>query len=223
MRIIDEMRKRPGKSCWLVVIALAVGGAAAAGQTAESQADEAFIRSLAESGGEPVDTRRLARLFFSVAATLEGGRSNVLLLGEGISLRDPQRESRIRVLRARYDEYAEAVTRLKRSATGLLDAPASAQRLYRTLMDGHQACWRFDAVVRLAATYGVPAGDRLAVLASSEACERLRRIAYQPRVEALVEQGLSDEHELMRENRALREELRELEQLLEELRRIEEQ
>lgn len=216
------MRKRRDSFLWLLVIVLGLGGAIAAEQADESPADEAFIRSLAEDDA-PVDTRRLARLFFSAASTLEGGRTSVRLLEEAVSLRDPRRESKIGVLRARYDDFAESVTRLKRSTSLLLDAPDSAARLYRTLMDGHHACWRFDAVVGLAATYGVPASDRMSVLASSQACDRLRRAAFQPRVEALVQQGLSGDDELILENRTLREELHALERLLDELRRIDEQ
>ena len=227
IKIMQDRRKAARIGCvaslWLGLAVLAPGEAAAATQHAEAQADETFIDSLGDPAGEAIDTKRLARLFFSAAATLEGGRSNVRLLEDGVSIRDPKRESRVRVLRARYDEYAEAVGRFKNSATRWLDDPASAELLYRALMDGHQACWRFDAVVRLAANYGVSANGLLAVLASSEACGKLRRAAFQPRVEALVQRGLNRHREVSLENRVLREELRELEQLLDELRLIEEQ
>jgi hypothetical protein len=128
------------------------------------------------------------------------------------------------MLEGQYARYEEAAGSFKAGVSRLLDAPGSRSRLYRALMNGHRACWRFDRYTRLVETYGASSGDLLSVLSSTEGCELFRRAAFQPRVEALIEEALAgagvDRSEELRE---LREELAAMEELLEDLRRIDSQ
>jgi hypothetical protein len=183
--------------------------------------DAEFIRSLETQGpGARVDDKRLARLFFSLAATLNGGKSSVQLLQSGVTIRNASADSVRAAVRARYVEYEAAVQRFESSTSQLLDRSASETLLFRTLMDGHRACWSLGSYTRLAETYGVSTGRLLSILSSVEACERFTRAAFAPPVEAIILRALADAAEQEADMRMLTEELEELERLLEDLERI---
>lgn len=213
------MKNKGTVAAWLVagLISAGVSGLPATAQDPARMGDDQFIRSLAEEG-DGVDRKRLARLFFSVASTLEGGRTTVGLLREGMLSRGPGQESRQATASEHFRNYSAEVDRFKISASVLLDDPQSNLVLYGALMDGHRACWYFDRYTRFAETYGA---NLLSVLASSQVCQRFRAAALQPRVETLVTESLLEQAEQEREVRALREELKELETLLDDLREIE--
>lgn len=172
--------------------------------------------------GPTTEARRLSRIFFGVASTLEGGTSTVGLLRSRVSLRDPTLESSMDQLNGRYGEYVSAVGRFKSSVSGLLDRPTDRSLLFRVLMDGHQSCWRLDVYTRLVETFGVSGRDLMSILSSTEACDRFRRTAFDPGVEGLIQDALANGETWRRELETLREEHGELEQLLEDLRRIDE-
>jgi len=183
--------------------------------------DAEFIRSLEMQGpGARVDGRRLARLFFSLAATLNGGKSSVQLLQSGITIRNSSADSVRAAVRARYVAYEAVVERFERSASVLLERPSSRTLMFRTLMDGHRACWSLGSYTRMAETYGVSSGRLLSILSSTEACERFTRAAFAPPVEAVLMRALSSAAEREAVVRVLEEELEELERLLEDLERI---
>lgn len=196
------------------------------GQGAESPPpavldDEAFIRELEATGpSDAVDRKRLSRLFFGVAATLEGGRSGVRLLQSAPNARLLTTEAARGLASARFQSYSEAVERFRGAAALLLDEPDSAAALYGALIGGHRACWRLDEYTRLIEGYGARSSDLMSILSSTEACARFRRFALQGRVERLVAQELVEADALREELRDAKFELRELEQLLEDLRRI---
>jgi hypothetical protein len=204
---------------WLLAGGLALGAAAGAlpAQVA-TMSDAEFVDALTATDDErPVDRKRLARLFFSVASTLEAGRTGVALLRERISARGPGQESLRGVALQQFERYAAEVDRFKAAVSRLLDDPDSDLLLYRALMDGHRACWYFDRYTRFAETYGA---DLLSVLSSSEVCQRFNAAALQPRVEGLVAESLLDQARQREEIAALREELRELELLIDDLKAI---
>lgn len=181
--------------------------------------DQAYIEHLARLDASSAATdaqvgrRRLSKLFFSLASTLAGGRTNVRLLQSAMDLRDPASDSTRAVVAARYEAYARAVDGFRVSVSSLIDAPSSTRALYRALMDGHRACGLLDAFARLTETYGAKPADLVAAIASSEACRSFRRAAFAPAVERIVERDLE-------EVETLREELAELERLLDDLREI---
>jgi hypothetical protein len=183
--------------------------------------DSEFIRSLETQGpGARVDGKRLARLFFSLAATLNGGKSSVQLLQSGVTIRNASADSVRAAVRARYVDYEAAVQRFESSASQLLDGSASESLLFRTLMDGHRACWSLGSYTRLAETYGVSTNRLLSILSSTEACERFTRAAFAPPVEAIILRALADAAEREADMKMLTKELEELELLLEDLERI---
>lgn len=206
---------------WLTVFAVLPRSVA---QTPPRSADdEAFVRALEQAApGEPVATRRLAKLLFGVAATLDGGRSSVGLLRESLNLREATRESVMRNADARFARYAGAVDRFKVSVSSLLDRPESMASLFRALATGHEACWRLEGFTRFAETYGAGGADLMTVLSSTQSCSRFRRAAMQPPVVELLAGALEENDELRGEAETLREELAELERLLDDLRRIDE-
>ena len=182
--------------------------------------DAAYVAYLDDADTDGVDARRLARFLFGVAATLDSGRSSVRLLQNAIVLRDPTQESVRGTIRSACAGYESAVGRLGEAVAGLLDAPESPARLNRTLVDGHEACWRLDAYARLTETYGARANDLVSILASSESCGRFRRAAFSPGVRGLVARALDGRDASGAEIESLRRELAELEALLDELRKI---
>ncbi len=185
--------------------------------------DEQFVESLEERGAGRVDSRRLAKLFFSVAATLDGGRTNARLLQSVISDRDPAVATSRTTLANSYRAYEESVSRFKSEVSSLLDGPDSALRLYRTLTEGHRTCWQLDNYIRLVQSHGASTGEMISILASMESCHLFRRVAHRPRVQAVMLDALSARGDPTDEVRELREELRAMEELLEDLRRIDEE
>jgi hypothetical protein len=184
--------------------------------------DAEFVNALAVADSEePVPRRRLAKLFFSVASTLDGGKTSVAFLQSRLSIRDPSRDSVRGVVSARYDAYAASVERFKGNVSDLLDKPDSPLLLYRVLTAGHRACWGLDTYIRLVETYGVTSSDLMSVLSSREGCARFRVAAFQPSVEAIVTEALLAELDPREEILALYEELASLERLLDDLARIE--
>jgi len=173
--------------------------------------------AIPESGS---DRRDLAKRFFGVAATLEGGKSSVELLAQGVSIREAAGGSVRQMLDSRFAQYRTSVERFRSAVSELLDRPESQNLLFRTLMGGHQACWRLESFTRICETYGVSGADLVTVLSSTEACARFRDIAFDPQVERIVALALEDREARARENRELREELHALERLLEDIRRI---
>jgi len=203
----------------LVALLLALVPAAAA---AQAISDDDFIEQLGDaSSTRPVDRKRLARILFSLAATLDGGKSSVQLLHRNVMVPDSSRQAVVSLLAARYEDYSRSLARFKGSVTELLDEPNSSLRFYRTLMDGQRACWHFDLHNRLIETYGSET-DLFSILSSREACGRLRRAVFQPRVEAIVMDGLVEQVYQRQEILELKTALQDLEQLLSDLQEIDE-
>jgi hypothetical protein len=183
--------------------------------------DATYVAYLADADVDTVDARRLSRLFFGVAATLDGGRTSVRLLQNAIVLRDSTQEAVRATLRSMDASYEVAVGRMRTSVAALLDAPDSAVRLNDTLVDGHEACYRLDAYSRLAETYGARASDLVSILASTEACVRFRHAAFTPGVRGLVSRGfMASAGGSQAEVARLKRELAELQKLLDDLRAI---
>ena len=189
--------------------------------------DEQFLSYLEASTpddgetGPPLDQRRLAKLLFSIGATLSGGKTNVRLLQGAMRLRDPSADSTRKMVAARYERYAAAVEEFRGAASRLLDSPQSVRLLFRLLIDGHEVCWRLDAYTRLMETYGVSANDLLSILSSREACGQFRRVAFSAPVEGAISRSLDDAERLRSEMRDLQDELEELEKLVQDLDDIE--
>jgi hypothetical protein len=206
----------------LLLLVLA-GARAAEAQTAPetSRMDDAtYVAFLADADVDTVDARRLSRLFFGVAATLDGGRTSVRLLQNAIVLRDSTQEAVRATLRSMDASYEVAVGRMRTAVTALLDTPDSAARLNETLVDGQESCYRLDAYSRLAETYGARASDLVSILASTEACARFRQAAFTPGVRALVSRGFGAGGGSQAEVERLKRELAELQKLLDDLRAI---
>jgi hypothetical protein len=190
------------------------------GVDAQTISDDEFIEQLGEaSSTQPVDRKRLARILFSLAATLDGGKSSVQLMHGNVIVPDSSRQAVVSMLRARYEDYARSLARYKQSVTELLDEPNSLLRFYRAMVDGQRACWHFDLHNRLIETYGSES-DLLSILSSRESCGRLRRAVFQPRVEAIVMDALVEQVYQRQEILELRQALEDLEQLLEDLQEI---
>jgi len=189
----------------------------------DTMTDDEFIESLGDEDSRvPVDRKRLARIFFSLSATLDGGKSSVQLLHGNLIVPDTSRQAVQTLLRKRYAQYTDSLARFKESVGGLLDQPESLLLLYRTLVDGQRACWYFDLHNWFIETYGSDA-DLLSILSSREACGRLRTAAFQPRVEEILMDALVDQVYQRQELSELRTELAALEKLLADLREIEEE
>ena len=211
------------RASWNPTILLLALGAPVHAQVAPDPSkmdDAAYVAFLEAADADSVDARRLSRLLFGIAATLDGGRTSVRLLQNAIVLRDPTQEHVRGTVRSMFGQYEVAVGRLREAVAGLLDRPESPGRLHEALVDGHEACWRLDAYARLTETYGARAADLVSILASSEACLRFRRAAFAPGVRALVSRSLDGPDTGGAEVERLRRELAELEKLLEELREI---
>lgn len=182
--------------------------------------DVEFIESLGdESNGTPVDRKRLARVFFSLAATLEGGKSSVQLLQGSVVVPESSRRAVHSLLRTRFESYSRALTRFKSSVTDLLDEPYSLLRLHRMLVDGQRACWQFDLHNRLIETYGADA-SLLSILSSREACGRLQLASFQPRVQEIIVEALVERVFQHEEIRDLEADIKDLEELLADLQKI---
>jgi hypothetical protein len=185
--------------------------------------DETFIRELETAAfGETVDRKRLSRVLFGIAATLEGGRSAVGLLQSAPSARRLSTEAARELASARFETYRSGVERFKILATELLDRPESTTLLHAVVSSGQRACWRLTEYTRAMESYGLRAPDLVTVLSSTEACAKFGRIALHERVERLVSEQLAEAEALRERLHEATVELEELERLLEDLRRIEE-
>jgi hypothetical protein len=197
-----------------------LGFASTAPGATGAMTDDEFIEALGEEADtSPVDRKRLARIFFSLAATLEGGKSSVQLLHRNVIVPDPSRQAVQSLLRTRFEGYSRSLARFRGSVTQLLDEPDSLLLFYRTLVDGQRACWMFDLHNRLIETFGSTA-DMISILSSRESCGRLRTAAFQPRVDRIVTSALVERVYQRQEILELQTELRELERLLADLRQI---
>jgi hypothetical protein len=204
----------------VLILALMLGSAPPTPAPARAMTDDEFIESLGdEADSAPVDRKRLARIFFSLASTLDGGKSTVQLLHGNVVVPDPSRQAVQSLLRRRYEGYTRSLARFKSSVTKLLDEPNSLLLFYRALADGQRTCWEFDLHNRLIETYGSTA-DMRSILSSREACGRLRMAAFQPRVEAIVMDALVEQVYQRQEILDLQAELKELEALLADLQAI---
>lgn len=189
---------------------------------AQTITDDQFIEELGqESAGRPVDRKRLARVFFSLAATLEGGKSSVELQHASVMVPDTSRQAVQSLLRARFSDYSRSLDRFRSSVTQLLDEPQSLLAFNRVLVDSQRTCWHFDLHNRLIETYGSES-DLFSILSSREACSKLRRVVFQPRVEAILADALVERVYERAQLLELQADLRELEQLFGDLREIDE-
>jgi len=217
------MRILPSLSIALRVVALALVVALVPPAPAANDAmtDDEFIELLGDEAiKSPVDRKRLARIFFSLAATLDGGKSSVALLHGNLIVPDTSRVAVQSLLRRRYGQYTDSLKQFRGSVSGLLDEPNSLLRLYRTLADGQRTCWYFDLHNWFIETYGSDV-DMLSILSSREACSRLRTAAFQSRVEAILMEALVEQVFERQELAELKEEMADLEELLSDLREIE--
>lgn len=218
---------------WNVRLALALLGLAgfvllAWTGEAEAQArakveldDDTFLESLATADSRsPVDRRRLAKLFFSIAATLEGGKSSVRLLQAEVVVPATTRRTARDRLEAQFEGYTSALAGFQRSVSSLLDDAQSSLRSYRVLMAGQHACWQLDLHNRMLDSYGVGSTKLGPILSSLEACARFRSAAFRPTVQAIVADALVEAARQRRQLVDLQDEVRELERLVEDLHRI---
>jgi hypothetical protein len=204
----------------VLALALLLTSALPAPAAPRAMSDDEFIESLGEEANTaPVDRKRLARIFFSLAATLEGGKSSVQLLHRNVVAPETSRQAVQSLLKRRFEGYSQSLERFRGSVTRLLDEPESLLLLYRTLADGQRTCWMLDLHNRLLQTYG-STGDMLSILSSREACGRLRTAAFQPRVDRILVSALVDRVYQRQEIIELQKELKELEALLADLREI---
>lgn len=183
-----------------------------------------FLESAQSEAAEPGVARvqgRLARLMFSIGATLSSGKANVRLLQGAMRVREPASESVREMVAARYEDYSDAVDRFRTDVSQYLDGPDSVQRLYRTLIDGHKVCWRLDAYSRLVETYGITSNDLLSILSSREACAQFRRAAFSNVVDGMIASSIARSERDREEIRLLEAEISDLERLVEDLREIE--
>lgn len=206
------------------VLALSLALSLAPQALAETEAltDDEFIVSLGDESTETaVDRKRLARIFFSLAATLEGGKSSVQLQHGNLVVPESSRQAVHSLLRTRFASYSRALARFKSSVSELLDEPYSLLLLYRTLVDGQRTCWQFDLHNRLIETYGANA-TLLSILSSRESCTRLQLASFQPRVRAIIVDALVERVYQREEIRELQADVKELEELLADLHEIDE-
>ncbi len=183
-----------------------------------------FLELTPPAAGEPWVASvqgRLAKLMFSIGATLSSGKANVRLLQGAMRVREPAAESVRGMVTARYEDYSDAVDRFRTDVSQYLDGPESVQRLYRTLIDGHKVCWRLDAYTRLVETYGVTVNDLVSILSSREACAQFRRAAFSDLVDGMIASSLARSDRDREEIRLLEAEISDLERLVEDLREIE--
>jgi len=217
---------------WMVlfVVPIVLGhGAVTAqrGPDASAMNDEQFVAYLESTPVQEAgvisasDQRRLAKLFFSLAATLGGGKTNVRVLQGAMQVRVPAAGSVREMVVARYTDYAGAVERFRADVSYLLDRPESMPLLYRATMDGHLVCTRLDAYTRLMETYGVSVNDLLSILSSREACAQFRRAAFSRPVEGTIAASIEDSEYGRSRIAVLEQEIAELEKLVEDLREIE--
>jgi len=216
-------RLRPIWSAALLCFVLCCGCSFDASASPATSSDQQFVESLGAQREGRVDSKRLAKLFFSVASTLDGGRTNARLLQSVISDRDPSASTSRTTLANSFQGYEAAVSRFRGKVSSLIDRPDSAARLYRALTEGQRTCWHLDNYLRLVQSHGASGREMISIVASIDSCRLFRRVAHQPRVEALILDALSRPVDPTDEVRELREELEAMEELLEDLRRIDEE
>jgi hypothetical protein len=204
-----------------IVICAVVGEARAqtALQPAEPSDDE-FIESLGEDATGPVDRRRLAKVAFALAATLDGDKSSVRLLHGQVGAPEASIRAIHALLEARYDEYLGTLARLREAVSGLLDEPDSLLLFHRVFVEGQRACWQLDMHNDLIEAYAGSGARTLSLLSSREACTRMRTLLFQPRTEAILREALIERVMQQEEIRALERDVRDLEDLLDDLREI---
>jgi hypothetical protein len=210
-----------GPAIVLSLVLVAAITTPAIAQAAARQTDDEFIESLGSESPRPVDRRRLAKVMFGLASTLDGDKSSVRLVQSQVAAQDGSRRAVHGLLEMRYGEYTETLARFKRSVSDLLDEPDSVLLFFRVFMEGQRTCWQLDMHNLLIEAYGGGAGS-LSTLSSREACGRFRTAVFQPRVEAILRDALVDRIFQEEEIRTLRRDVRDLEQLLADLREIEE-
>ncbi len=183
------------------------------------QTDDEFIESLGSNApARPVDRRRLAKLFFGLASTLDGDKSSVRLRQTHVAVAESSRRAVSGLLEARYEQYTQTLASFKQSVSDLLDEPDSLLLFYRVFIEGQRACWQLDLHSLMIETYAGGGADALSVLSSREACGRFRTVVFQPRVEGILRDALVEQIFQREEIRSLEGELRDLEALLAELR-----
>src|SRR6185295_53569 len=124
--------------CALLLSLVVVG---TPGSPARDLSDDEFIDALGDTTStQPVDRRRLAKILFSFAATLEGGKSTVQLLQSKAVVPEPSRQDVRSLLEARFADYERALAGFKGSVSELLDQPESLLVLHRSLQAGQRTC-----------------------------------------------------------------------------------
>jgi hypothetical protein len=184
--------------------------------------DDAFIESLGVESARPVDRRRLAKVVFALAATLEGDKSSVRLLHSQVGAPEGSSRAVHALLESRYDEYLATLARLRGSVSSLLDEPESLLLFYEVFVEGQRACWQLDLHNDLIEAYSSAGARTLSLLSSREACARMRTLLFQPRTAAILREALVERVLQQEEIRALERDLGDLQDLLEDLRAIDE-
>lgn len=215
-------RVRPAAAGLLLLLTCAVDTpgphAAQAWKDTGHSTDDEFIESLgSDASARPVDRRRLAKLFFGLASTLDGDKSSVRLQQTHVVVAESSRRAVTGLLESRYEQYTQTLASFRQSVSDLLDEPDSLLLFYRVFMEGQRACWQLDLHTLMIETYAGGA-DTLSVLSSREACARFRTVVFQPRVEGILRDALVEQIFQREEIRSLEGELRELEALLADLR-----
>jgi hypothetical protein len=212
-------------AAWLpraLVLAVALAPATAQ-STAEHEpvGDEEFIASLGDPrAGSAVDRRKLAKVLFGLAATLDGDKSTVRLLQGQVAAAEGSSRAVRSLIEARYADYLDSLTSFRGQCSELLDEPDSLLLLYEAITSGQRACWQLDLHNLLVDTYAAGGASTLPVLSSREACSRLRTVVFQPRIEEIVREALVDRIHQQERIRTLERDLRDLEELLADLRDI---
>lgn len=206
----------------LLAVAVAIGPAAAQpAADGGATTDDEFIESLGSTRAtHPVDRRRLAKVLFSLAATLDGDKSTVRLLQSQVVVNESSGRAVRSLLDARYENYLDGLAAFRSEVSALLDQPESLLLLYNVLSAGQRACWQLDLHNLLVDTYASGRANTLPVLSSREACSRLRTVVFQPRVEAIIRDALVERVYQQERIRRLEQDLRDLEDLLADLKEI---
>lgn len=206
-----------------LLLAVALAGPLPAQPSNESAAvtDDEFIDSLGQTNAQGgVDRRRLAKVLFGLAATLDSDKSTVRLVQSRAAPQESSARAVRKLLDAHYDEYLRTLDRFRNGVSKLIDQPESLLLLYDAVTQGQRTCWQLDLHNLVVDTYSSGSNSVL-VLSSVEACRRLRTVAFQPRVEAIIRGALVErifQHEKIR---TLERDLGDLEDLLTDLREIE--
>ncbi|HKQ63095.1 MAG TPA: hypothetical protein VJS92_17535 [Candidatus Polarisedimenticolaceae bacterium] len=205
---------------WIAPTMLILAVAPVFAQAPPPQSDEALIDSLRRATPEAIDLRRVAKLFYGVAATLDSGKGSVRQLRGRARVPEGALDSALGLIDAQYEAYSRGVDQFKDSVSRLLDEPDSRALLLRALLSGQRACWQLDQESRLLEAYGLAAGEQRSIQTSSEACGRFRTAAFGPRLEGVLFEALSEARRSELQVLSLQEDVRDLQQLVDDLRRI---